>query len=595
MIAAPRILLVDDDEDDSVLIRDLLSDAFPTGMRPDWADGFESGLSAMLAGSHDVFLVDYRLGRRDGLDLVREAVRRGCRAPVILLTGQDCLQTDLEAMDAGAVDFLVKGEISAAKLERSIRYAIQRRRVERRLERLGFEDPLTGLANRSLFRDRLERSVTLAGRERRSFAVAMMDLDGFKAVNDTFGHAAGDVVLVEVARRAKAVLRESDTLARIGGDEIAAILPTAASVEGAVVVAERLVETASRPIVLDHGEVSVGLSVGIAFFPADGDQPDAVLESADRAMYEAKRGGRGYAVADGLDRAQSVESAVLVRRLVEAIERDELDIHHQPMIDLRSGAVRGTEALARWQHPERGCLTPADFIAAAEKTAAIGPMTTATLVRALQHAAGFRAAGHDLAIAVNLSTCAFRDDALPDRIARIVAESGLPADAVTLEVSEAGLVGDFDRAAAMLRRIAATGVAISIDDFGIGLSAFARLRELPIAEIKIHGSLVGNLTDGGSDLAVVRSILSMCREFKLRSVAEAVETEAALDRLRSLGCDVAQGFGVARPMPADQVGDWVERWNRTAAPRPAEVRRRTASAPKAARRSAGGRAGRSTR
>lgn len=297
MTAAPKILLVDDDEDDSVLIRDLLSDAFAFGSRPDWADSYESGLSAMAAGEHDVYLVDFRLGLRDGLDLVREAVRRGCKAPIILLTGQNCRQTDLDAMAAGAVDFLVKGEITPSLLERSIRYAIERKRVEQRLEQLGFEDGLTGLSNRTLFQNRLEQTIKLARRENRTFAVAMMDLDGLKTINDTYGHAAGDVVLVEIARRAKAVLRASDTIARVGGDEFAAVLPTAGTIEGAVVVAERLVDITNRPVALERCAVRVGLSVGMAFFPIDGEDPGTVLKRADEIMYQAKRTGSGFAIA----------------------------------------------------------------------------------------------------------------------------------------------------------------------------------------------------------------------------------------------------------------------------------------------------------
>ena len=297
MTEAPRILLVDDDEDDSVLVRDLLSDAFGDAVKLDWVDTFDDGLAAMLSGLHDVHLVDYRLGGRDGLDLVREAVQGGCRPPIIFLTAQDCRQTDMEAMSAGAVDYLVKDEIGASLLERSIRYAIERKRVEQRLEQIGFEDGLTGLWNRSLFDNRLAQAITLAEREERNFAIVTIDLDGFKAINDGHGHAAGDAVLIEVAGRAKSVLRASDTIARIGGDEFAALLPTAATSEEAALVAKRLLDACRAPIVLDHGPVTVGLSVGIAVYPQDGDDSSALLSGADRAMYQAKRDGGGFAIA----------------------------------------------------------------------------------------------------------------------------------------------------------------------------------------------------------------------------------------------------------------------------------------------------------
>ena len=301
IIAAPKVLLIDDDEDDSVLVRDLLSDAFGSEVLLEWADTFEAGISAMVAGAHDVYLVDYKLGSRDGLDLVREAVKAGCRSPIIFLTAQDCRQTDMDAMAAGAVDYLVKDGVGASLLERSIRYAIERKRVELRLEQIGFEDGLTGLWNRSLFHNRLEQAIELARREDCSFAVATFDLDGFKAINDRHGHAAGDAVLIEIARRAHSVLRASDTIARMGGDEFAVLMPTAASAQDAMNVAKRLLGVAGRPVAIENDAVSVGMSVGIAVYPTDGEDPSAVLNSADHAMYRAKRAGGGFAIAGARD------------------------------------------------------------------------------------------------------------------------------------------------------------------------------------------------------------------------------------------------------------------------------------------------------
>lgn len=560
-ITAPKILIIDDDEDDNILLSDLLCDAFAIGKRPDWADTFEGGLSALVDGEYDICLVDYRLGQRDGLELVRQALLRGCRSPIILLTGQECRQTDLDALAVGAVDYLVKGEFTASQLERSIRYAIERKRVEERLERLGFEDPLTGLPNRTLFHNRLEQTIRLADREDRPFAVVMMDLDGFKAVNDTFGYAAGDAVLAEIARRAKAILRASDTIARIGGDEIAAVMPTASSIESAIAMAQRLVDITNRPVILDECEARVGLSVGIAFYPIDGTDLDSVLKRADEAMCQAKRTGSGFAIAGDGERAKSIDSAMLAGGLPQAIEFGQLDIHHQPIIDLQTETVWGVEALARWHHPDRGCLTPAAFVEAAEKTAAIEPMTIATLSKALEHAVGFHAAGHDLSLAVNVSAYAFRNNALPDMIERTLSESGFPPQKLTLEISESGLVGDLDRSAAMLKRIVATGVSIAIDDFGAGLSTFGKLKELPISELKIHGSLIRNLATDDADLAIVRSIISLCEDLGLRTVAEAVETRAELHRLTELGCQFAQGYCLAHPMPAGQLCDWADTWS----------------------------------
>jgi diguanylate cyclase (GGDEF)-like protein len=383
------------------------------------------------------------------------------------------------------------------------------------------------------------------------FAVLMLDLDGFKQINDTLGHGSGDRLLLDVASRLRALVSGRQFVARLGGDEFAVVLPGAGP-PGAVDVVEEIRAALEVPIELDGISVRVEASAGIASYPADGHTEDDLLRAADTAMYAAKEARLGYAVYSSASRPEPSRLA-LAGELQQAIDRDELFLAYQPKVSLRSDRIVGVEALARWLHPHRGLVMPDEFIAVAQQTSLIRPLTLHVLRHALTQLAAWRGAGHDLSVAVNLSTRNLLDVELCRDVARLLAETGVPARHLVLEITESALIADPLNVRGVLDELAAMGVQLSIDDFGTGYSSLSYLKRLPIHEIKIDRSFVLNLPSSEEDAIIVRSTIDLANNLGLRVVAEGVETAEVLGYLRATGCDVAQGYHLGRPVPAEEL------------------------------------------
>jgi len=426
------------------------------------------------------------------------------------------------------------------------------------LEHQALHDALTGLPNRTLLHDRLEYALRLVERDATALALLLLDLDRFKVVNDMLGHQAGDALLRQVAARLHGALRTSDTVARLGGDEFAVLLP-GADREGAVRVTQTLLAALVAPVTLEEQTVQVGASIGVALAPVQGREAAVLLRHADVAMYVAKRAGSGYAVYDPRqddDYAGSVPRAEEVRR---ALATDELTLHYQPLVDLRTGRVTGVEALARWAHPTRGLLAPEAFIPLAEQTGLIVPLTRWVLERALAQGAAWGRAGRPLAVAVNLSVRTVHDAQLPDTLAWLLRRYALAPGGVTLEITESVLMADPPQAHAVLTRLSALGVRVAIDDFGAGYSSLASLKQLPVDAVKIDQSFVQSLgRTATKDRAIVRSIVELGHNLGLVVVAEGVEEEESWEQVRALGCDAAQGYYVSQPLPAPSLDRWLE-------------------------------------
>jgi diguanylate cyclase len=418
-------------------------------------------------------------------------------------------------------------------------------------------DPLTGLPNRELFADRVGQAIRTADRQLQPAALLLLDLDRFKDVNDTLGHHHGDVLLSQVAARLTAELREVDTVARLGGDEFAVLLPDATA-EGAAAVAEKLRAALHRPLVLDGVLLDLDASIGIAIYPDHGSNAAQLLQHADVAMYAAKHAHAGFVVYDPAVDQHSPKRLALLGGLRRALERDELILHYQPKIDLHSGRVLGAEALVRWQHPDHGLLLPGEFIPLAERTGLIHPLTRWVLDAALAQAAEWHRAGHRLSIAVNISTRSLLDPAFPDQVAERLAFWQLPAGALVLEVTESAVMADPARALEVLGRLHTLGVGLAVDDFGTGYSSMAYLKALPVDELKVDRSFVGQMETSNSDAVIVRSTIDLGHNLGLRVVAEGVETQDTWERLKALGCDTAQGYHLGRPMPAADLEPWLE-------------------------------------
>ncbi len=432
-----------------------------------------------------------------------------------------------------------------------------------RLEHLALYDSLTGLPNRRLLQERLDAA--LAGDGAR-IALLLLDVDRFKEINDTFGHASGDRLLLEIGPRLRMALRPEDVVARLGGDEFAVLLPDM-DVEEAEAVARRLSLAIEHPFVAEGYSLEVSASIGVTVAPEHGGDASALLRRAEIAMYVAKRPGQAYAVyAPEHEARHSPERLALIGELRQAIEPADaaaatangaLVLHYQPKVDCGSGRVVGAEALVRWMHPLRGLVPPDDFIPLAEQTGLIRPLTRRVLALAIEQCSAWRVQGLAVTLAVNLSMRDLEDPALPELIAALLRDAGLGHDALTVEITESGIMLDRVLVTGALSRLRAMGVGVAIDDFGTGYSALSYLKDLPVDALKIDRSFVQPIAGDRRSAAIVATAVTLGHALGLEVVAEGVEDEASLELLRSLGCDTAQGYHLGRPLPADGFAAWV--------------------------------------
>ena len=426
------------------------------------------------------------------------------------------------------------------------------------LERLATTDTLTGLANRELLHGRLDETIAEAEKAGAPFTVMLIDLDRFKEINDTLGHHYGDEVLRELGPRLSAAAGPGGLVARLGGDEFAVVSTLAVDTAAIESVAAELIDTVERGITVDELGLEVGASIGVARFPADGTDKHTLLRHADVAMYAAKSAHTGWKFyTSELDR-NSVRKLSVLSDFRRALTHDELVVYFQPIVDVVGTRVRGAEALVRWEHPTRGLLPPGAFVEAVEQTGLIAPMTRLVMERAVEQCAQWRRDGRDLSVAVNLSVRNLLDRDLPNQVDRILSTYGLPPEALQLEITESMVMSDPERVLATVARLNELGVRLSVDDFGTGYSSLANLRQMPIDELKIDRSFVSPMLQGESDLIIVRSTINLGHDLGLRVIAEGVEDAQTLTRLARLGCDLAQGYHVSRPLPAAGFTKWLD-------------------------------------
>jgi diguanylate cyclase (GGDEF)-like protein len=439
-------------------------------------------------------------------------------------------------------------EARTAVLARSLAQA------NRELSELALQDTLTKLPNRILLEDRLGHALSLAQRESTVFALMFMDLDGFKAVNDAYGHHFGDRLLIQVAERLSGLLRVQDTVARLGGDEFVLLLEQTGP-DGAASVASKIVSVISQPYVIGPHELRVSASVGIAMYPGDGNDAKVLMTNADAAMYHAKHSGRnGYCFFESSMNANAHEQLQLMQDLQLALERREFVLHYQTKHVAPAGPVAGVEALLRWQHPTRGLIMPDKFIPYAEKTGMIVAVGEWVLNEACRQMRVWYEQGYkSWRVAVNLSPVQFAHPNLIAIVRNALDANKLPASSLTLEVTENTAMQDADASLVILERLSELGVDISIDDFGTGYSSLLYLKRLPATELKIDKGFIQSLEQDGEDAAIVSSIIALGQTLSLRIVAEGVETEAQQKFLTEQGCDSLQGYLLSRPVPASEV------------------------------------------
>jgi diguanylate cyclase (GGDEF)-like protein/PAS domain S-box-containing protein len=437
-----------------------------------------------------------------------------------------------------------------------VRDITERKRTEERIYHMAHHDTLTGLPNRSLICDRLEQAIAHAERNKESVLVAFIDLDSFKLVNDTLGHNAGDELLKEVAGRMVGCVRREDTVGRFGGDEFVLVLPHVnENPQVLVPLLNKILESVVQPIVLEGQKMQVSCSIGVAVYPRDGADSDTLMMHADAAMYRAKDSGKNncqfytHEMNAGLE-----EKLILTEGLRKALDEHQLSLAYQPKVNLESGRMFGVEALLRWQHPQRGMVSPAQFIPLAEENGLIIPIGEWVLREACRQARAWQEAGlPPLVVSVNVSARQFDDPRLVERVAEALEWSGLCPQWLELEVTESMIMRDTSQSVAKMRQLEAMGIALAIDDFGTGYSSLAALKSFPISRLKIDQSFVRDLVSSPDDQAITCAIISLSHQLDMRVIAEGVETEQQRSFLQQHGCDEVQGYLFGRPVPPQQI------------------------------------------
>lgn len=424
------------------------------------------------------------------------------------------------------------------------------------LEHQATHDRLTGLPNAALLRDRLHQAILAGQRERKPLALLVVDLDRFNEINDTLGHKNGDLVLRAVGVRLLEGLRKSDTVARLAGDRFAVMLPMT-GVEGSIEAAQKIAKRLEEPFFLEELALDVEVSVGISLFPDHGEEAELLIRRADVAISLARQSGNGYAVYVSERDQHSTRRLALLGQLRQAIETGQLILYYQPKIDLRSGRVIGVEALVRWIHPEFGLIPPDEFIAPAEKSGLIRPLTLWVVEAALRQCRAWREEGRAFSVSVNVSARNLLDSQFPDQVAGLLQTHGVSPSQLELEITESAIMADPSKALEILRRFNQTGISLSIDDFGTGYSSLGYLRKLPVDTIKIDKSFVKNMTMDENDAMIVRSTIDLGHHLGLKVIAEGVENQEIWNHLVLVGCDAAQGYHISRPIPAAEMGRWL--------------------------------------
>jgi diguanylate cyclase (GGDEF)-like protein len=559
MSRALSVLIVEDSEDDELLLLMCLRAA---GFDPSYERVQTAGAmaAALDARTWELVISDHNMpgfSAPKALELLRSKDRD---LPFIIVSGSIGEEAAVAAMKAGAQDFLVKGHLARlpAAIERELRDADERRarkHAEARIRTLAYFDPLTSLPNRVSFCEQLQRLLREPTRDGGTLAVLGVKLDNLRQINNTLGYGTGESVLAELGVRLSRVVQAPQQLARIGGAEFAIVLPEG-DVDAALTFAHRVQQDVAGTVCIDALDVDMTTSVGIALYPGHGDDPELLLQRTNVALTQTADSSTRIALYDREGDPFQPQRLSLISELRRAIEGGQLSLHYQPKIRFSNGKLMGVEALVRWIHPKLGLLAPDQFIPLAEQTGLINPLTRWVLKEAMRQSYAWRRAGLDLNIAVNFSAKNLQSTELSDHLGLLLSASGTSAEKLILEVTESAIMSDEPRALSILRKLHELGVEFSIDDFGTGYSSFANLRRLPVSEIKIDKSFVIGMSGSNEDRIIVDSIIELGHKLGMHVVAEGVETLSSWSVLADLRCDLAQGYYLSRPLPADDVLSW---------------------------------------
>jgi diguanylate cyclase (GGDEF)-like protein len=549
-----KILLVEDNEVDARLTKDMLveqRDRFDLVH----VDRLSEALRRLRREPFHLVLLDLSLSDSHGLDTLRQIQAKSPSLPILVLSGLNDEGIALKAVQNGAQDYLVKGQANGDLLARAIRYAVERKRAEERLIYLAQYDHLTGVANRTLLRDRLLLALARSKRKDQPVGLMFLDLDRFKAINDTLGHDIGDQLLKAVAERLKSCVRQMDTIARMGGDEFGILLEAIPSERGLTTLAQRILDTIAQPFVLEGHQVFATVSIGITVYPTDDEDSNNLLKHADTAMYRAKQhGGNTYQFFTPEMQAAVRERLAMEQALRKGLAKREFVLHYQPFFDLATRTVTGIEAIVRWLSPASGLTMPAHFIPIAEETGLMIPLGAWVLRTACAQAKKWQEAGFpSLRIAVNISDRQFRQRNIASSLSQILHDTGLDPHSLELEFPESVFMLNTDATTTTLKELKELGVRLSIDDFGAGFSSLNHLRQFPLDTLKIDQSFVRDIPSDPDAAAFVAAIIAMGRSLKLTVIGEGVETNEQAAFLAEKGCHVIQGYLCSEPVPPEDL------------------------------------------
>jgi len=560
------LLIIDDDEQ----IRSLLVELLCGNYRCTNVASAEDAITVLGESEFDVVISDINMSGISGLDLLPHVHQACPDAAVIMISGQQSIESAIEAIRGGAFDYVMKPldlnhvEAAVARAWRHHKLLKQKRSYEENLEELvreraeqiehlAYHDVLTGLPNRVLFLDRVTQALTAAQRNPEMVGIVFLSLDRFKKINDTLGHIFGDFCLTEVAARLHRCVKDGDTIARFEGDEFALLLTQVKGTEDLIELAQVIAEALKPCFHLNEQEVFVTASIGISIFPDDGQDSSTILKNAGAALHMAKMlGGNNYRFYTSDMNARALKRLELETSLRRAVEKEELEVYYQPQIEYATGKVVAAEALVRWHHPSLGFLPPAEFIPLAEDTGVIEQLGAWVMHTACSEARTWQANSFgDTRIAINVSSREFRQPHFYDRMVDILAQTGLDAGKLELELTETTIMEHTEAAVESLMKIRKLGVKIAIDDFGTGYSSLSYLKRLPIDTLKLDRSFVNGATSDPDDAALVMAVITLAHNLRLKVIAEGVETEEHLRFLRLLRCDGGQGYLFGKPMPAE--------------------------------------------
>jgi diguanylate cyclase (GGDEF)-like protein len=548
----PVVLVVDDTRVSQEILVALLSTEYRVKVA---GNGQRALALAHNFSPPDLILLDINMPEMDGNEVCQklqdDPLTRNI--PIIFVTAAADLRSETHGLRLGAVDYITKPIVPATTLLR-VRNQVLIKQHEKQLQRIAHYDNLTSIPNRALLADRLKQAIAQTKREQKMLAVCYLDLDGFKAINDTLGHQVGDQVLIETARRIGSMLRENDTVARLGGDEFVMLLPSLHHQKEGIATLKRLLETIARPIHIQGQACSVTASIGVSIFSGDNSEPDVLLRYADQAMYIAKQSGKNRYHLFDLKRDQQtrIHHETLLR-IQQGLDNQEFELYYQPVINLTTRQVTGTEALLRWHHPERGLLLPGNFLSDIHNTELETSLGEWVINTALAQLAQWQGVGYVLDVSVNIAVCQLQAEGFLDDLKRSFNRyPNLSPNQMHIELLETTALDDFSTVSVTMEACRLLGVQFALDDFGTGYSSLKYLHHLPVDTLKIDQSFIRNMWAAKGDKAIAQDIIVLAKSYGLKTVAEGIETMEQLDALQAMGCEYGQGYVIARPMPADE-------------------------------------------